>query len=105
MVGDVADLEGVEADLIFASEYFEHVSDPINHLNHIINNVKPRSFIIANAFGSKSIGHFDEYEANGDKVSNKAIGRLFNKSLREAGYQMMKTKLWNNRPSIWVREL
>jgi SAM-dependent methyltransferase len=91
-------------DLIFASEYFEHFERPIEHLLEIINTAKPRVFIIANSFGSRAIGHFDTYRHGEKMISNKIIGRLFNKMLVAHGYQNVKTKMWNNRPSIWVKQ-
>lgn len=104
MVGDIKEI-GKNMDLVFASEYFEHIEKPLEHLLEVITVLKPKVFIIANSFGSKSMGHFNEYIVNNQKVSNKSIGRLFNKLLRDNDYYMVKTKLWNNRPTYWRRKL
>lgn len=90
-------------DLVFASEYFEHIQRPIDHLNEVLVVGRPKYLILANAFGSRSVGHFNEYLVGDGAVSNKLIGRMFNGVLRDAGYSLAKTKLWNNRPSFWVR--
>ena len=91
-------------DLVFASEFFEHFDEPIETLNEIIDHGNPKYLVIANSFGSRSIGHFDTYLANGQPVSNKAIGRVFNKELRDRGYRKIETGFWNGRPAIWAKE-
>lgn len=88
-------------DLIFASEYFEHFEKPIEHLKEVLNK-KPKMLIIANAFGSKSFGHFNTYYHNDKAISNKTIGRLFNQALKFYGYKLVKTGFWNNRPNVWI---
>jgi SAM-dependent methyltransferase len=93
-----------KVDLIFASEYFEHFYKPIEHLSEVMKYLQPEYLLIANAFGSKSIGHFDEYEANGQIMGNKIIGRYFNHLLIKNGYRKIKTKMWNNRPNYWKKE-
>lgn len=90
-------------DLVFASEYFEHIEFPVDHLLDIISCCEPRYFIFANSFGAKATGHFNEYGYDNYSVANKSIGKVFNKALRWKGYKAIKTKLWNNRPSFWVR--
>lgn len=94
-----------DVDLIFASEYFEHIQDCLDHLDNIIYYCKPKFLLIANAFNSTSIGHFNMFvnKNNGD-IRRDKIGRIFNKTLREHGYIKQKTKLWNNRPNFWIRE-
>ena len=87
-------------DLIFASEYFEHFQNPIEHLDIILSK-NPKYLIIANAFGSKSIGHFDIYYHGNKKIENKKMGRYFNDYLRFKGFILQKTKCWNNRPAYW----
>ncbi len=93
----------IQSDLIFASEYFEHIEEPIKHLQNVLDVCKPKALVIANSFGSKSMGHFDEYIYNGEKIQNKKIGRLFNKTLRNNNYKQLKTGFWNNRPTVWVK--
>lgn len=89
--------------IVFASEYFEHIINPIEHLIDIVRKCNPKGFIIANSFGAKSIGHFDYYYHNGKKIQNRLVGRLFNKELRAMGYFKQNTKFWNNRPTIWIK--
>lgn len=48
-------------DLIFASEFFEHIEKPIELVELLINKFKPKFIITANAFNTKSIGHFSNY--------------------------------------------
>lgn len=102
IVPEIKVIEG-GTDLVFASEYFEHIQRPIDHLNEVLTVGRPKYLILANAFGSRSVGHFNEYLVGNGAVSNKLIGRMFNGVLRDAGYTLAKTKLWNNRPSFWVR--
>jgi SAM-dependent methyltransferase len=89
-----------DVDLVFASEYFEHFLNPIDHLMEVLE-MKPKMLIIANSFSPKSVGHFDEYLIDGKLVINKKVGRLFNNALRTAGYKSVKTGFYNNRPYVW----
>jgi hypothetical protein len=93
----------VPADLVFASEYFEHFEEPIAHLVEVVELTRPRALLIANAFSAKSIGHFDEYVVDGRRVSGDVVGRRFNDTLRRIGYSKIETRLWNNRPAYWKR--
>lgn len=102
VVPDIMNLPSGQADLIFASEYFEHIERPVEHLIHVCKTAKPRALIMANAFGARSTGHFNVYKNGDEVIPNKKIGRLFNKTLRELGYTQLKAGLWNNRPAIWV---
>jgi SAM-dependent methyltransferase len=90
-----------KVDLLLASEYFEHIPAPIDHLIEVIDTLRPKNMLIANAFTARSIGHFPQYMVNGQMVDGKATSRLFNNELRNRGYEKVKTKLWNNRPSYW----
>ena len=102
MVNDLAKAPR-DVDLIFASEYFEHIVAPIDHLKYIIAKFSPKYLLIANAFGTKAIGHFDVYDVDGEKIDGKKTSILFNVTLKSLGYKKMKTNLWNNRPAFWVR--
>lgn len=88
-------------DLVFASEYFEHFRDPVEHLIKVINCLHPRALIVANSFGVVAIGHFDLYSIFGEIVSPKKASIRFNNTLRFLGYEKVKTKLWNSRPTYW----
>ena len=103
MIGDIAEING-QADMVFASEYFEHIQKPIHDLRRIIQYANPRTFIIANSFGSRSIGHFNYYyDGENAPVNNKKIAKLFSAELRKLGYTKIKTGLWNDRPAYWKK--
>lgn len=90
-------------DLVFASEYFEHFQSPLDHLDYVIDTIKPQAFLIANAFGPLAIGHFKEYNVDGQFIDAKSTGKLFNKRMKHHGYVKVKTGLWNSRPAYWVK--
>tara|TARA_B100001250_G_C19817272_1_gene799326 strand:- start:2728 stop:3579 length:852 start_codon:yes stop_codon:yes gene_type:complete len=90
-------------DLVFASEYFEHFETPIQHLFEVLQELDPCNLLIANTFTSPSIGHFDIYKHEAVEYSGIQISRLFNKALKEKGYENIKTTLWNNRPTYWKK--
>lgn len=87
-------------DLIFASEYFEHIPAPVEHLRKILR-LKPMALLVANSFNTRAIGHFLTYEVDGQQMDGRATSRVFNQALRDAGYSEVKTKLWNKRPAYW----
>lgn len=93
---DIADT----IDLVFASEYFEHIEAPLDHLGELLD-LKPRFIITANAFGAISYGHFRHYIVNGEKVVCTDLPRLFADRMRSNGYAKEKTGFWNNRPTVW----
>lgn len=92
-----------QTDLVFASEYFEHIIEPITHLNLLCSIMKPSKLLIANAFGTTAIGHFDQYDTITGKLYAKDTSKLFNKNLKNMGFTKVKTKLWNSRPSYWSK--
>jgi len=92
------------ADLVFASEYFEHIQRPIEHLHEVLEAFQPRYFIAANAFGAKWTGHFNSYQYGALTLNARATAKQFALALKDAGYERVKTKLWNGRPSFWRRE-
>ncbi len=92
-----------DIDLVFASEYFEHIIRPMEHIKHIIDKLKPKYMVIANSFNTKSIGHFETYKHENDDIDQKKISKTFNKFIRDNGYTDIKTGFWNNRPKVWVR--
>lgn len=102
----VTELEKIKpkTDLVFASEYFEHIYEPVAHLREIISTLNPRNFLIASTFGPRSIGHFDYYKVDGEIVNAHTTSLLFNKELKKYGYEKIKTKLWNNRPAYWKKK-
>ena len=94
---------GGGVDLVFASEYFEHIPAPVDHLAEVVEALEPRALLIANTFNSPSIGHFPSYAVGGVQVSGKQTTKAFNSFLRSRGYEKCKTKLWNDRPNFWKR--
>ena len=90
-----------QADLLFASEYFEHFQNPIEHLLHVIENLKPKRMLIANTFTNNATGHFNFYVYQDQEINGKTMSRLFNATLRSLGYKKVITKMWNNRPAYW----
>lgn len=101
LVQDVTSLP-VPAGLVFASEFFEHLEDPIPYLWAVLA-LQPSHLLIANAFNAEAIGHFRTYRVNGRRADGRETSRAFNAVLREAGYTKQNTALWNNRPSYWKR--
>jgi SAM-dependent methyltransferase len=92
-----------KADLVFASEYFEHIEEPLDHLAYILLKCKPKYLVIANSFSADAIGHFRTYK-NKNKpttIYHKAMARHFNILLKSAGYYQEDIKNWNSRPSYW----
>jgi 2-polyprenyl-3-methyl-5-hydroxy-6-metoxy-1,4-benzoquinol methylase len=102
MVPDVSHIPE-RVDLVFASEYLEHIHDPIAHMTNITDLVNPRYLVLASSFGTKSIGHFDSYIDNGKKIAGSKMGRAFNTALRNMDYVKVQTKCWNNKPAYWKR--
>lgn len=90
-------------NLIFASEFFEHLYEPIDYLEKIINILSPKYLIIANSFNTHSVGHYNEYKVNGVIVKSNVMTKIFNDRLKSLGYTQVKIGLWNNRPNIWER--
>ena len=89
------------ADLVFASEYFEHFPTPIAHLEDVLNTTQPRYLIVANTFTSRSTGHFDLYCVDGKSIDGRKTSRAFSATMTRRGYRKLETRFWNNRPTIW----
>ena len=90
-----------KVDLVFASEYFEHFERPVEHLEDVIQKLKPTYWIIANSFGTDAIGHFQTYRHNDEFYDSREISRLFSQTMKTYGYDKVKTNCWNNRPAYW----
>lgn len=91
------------ADLVFASEYFEHFERPIEHLIEVIEHLSPRYILFANTFNAKSIGHFNTYKNLDSHYTGKEISRLFTQTLKDNGYHKVKTTCFNNRPNYYKK--
>jgi len=92
-----------KADLVFASEYFEHFQKPINELHRVVTDLMPTFMAIANGFNGHAIGHFNVYEHRGQTFSASRMSKEFNKAMKHYGYTKIQTKIWNQRPAIWCR--
>lgn len=92
------------ADLVFASEYFEHIEAPLEHLQNIIEECQPKCFIVASTFTKPAIGHFEKYRHAGMTFQGKSVGRMFGKVMRGFGYEKVETNCWNSRPALWRRK-
>ena len=90
-------------DVVFASEYFEHFQQPIDHLTEVLDVLNPVGLLVANSFGGRAVGHFNRYEVSGRWVDGKFAARLFNDELRSRGYVQVQSGFWNNRPSHWKK--
>lgn len=90
--------------LLLASEYFEHFQRPVEHLMEVFRSLNPSIMVIANSFGSKSIGHFDEYVHSGRRIKGSEVGRIFGGAMRREGYSLLETGFWNNRPQVWMKK-
>lgn len=88
-------------DLIFASEFFEHIDEPLVYLRNVISKNRPKYMLIANAFTQSAIGHFHTYKHEGKNYTGKEMSKMFNNTMKELGYVKQSTNLWNNRPSYW----
>lgn len=91
-------------DLAFASEFFEHFASPIEALRDHLDMYQPTAILAANAFTAQAIGHFPSYCVDGKYLNGDATSRAFGAEMRARGYSKQPTRLWNNRPSLWVRD-
>ena len=92
-----------EVDVVFASEFFEHLQNPIEFLNRIIRQYKPKYIIFANTFTNMAIGHFYKYQYNGQVVDRERLPMLFSKCLKYNNYVKVETNFYNNRPNVYMR--
>jgi 2-polyprenyl-3-methyl-5-hydroxy-6-metoxy-1,4-benzoquinol methylase len=102
LVNGIGKIPG-KVDVLFASEYFEHIQRPLEHIQDICSKLSPRHFIIANAFNTRSLGHFTHYKDGANVIDQSKMSKRFNDKLKALGYRKVKTKCWNNRPAIFSR--
>lgn len=95
---DINDIDNI--GVVFASEYFEHIERPFEHLLDIINNKKPNFLIIANSFNKVAVGHFENYKYENKMICQTKAQRFFTSLLREL-YKPIDAKFWNNTPMVW----
>ena len=89
-----------KVDVIFASEYFEHIQEPFEHLEDIILNNKPKFLILANSFNKRAIGHFHKYYYKNQIIDESKAQRRFMEICKANNYKQISAKLWNNTPII-----
>lgn len=97
----VDSFDNIKADLIFASEYFEHFSNPIEHLKDVIIKCNPKYMVVANSFGAKAIGHFMSY----GNISSSKMENIFSENMIHNGYTKTETSCWNDRPKYWKKNI
>ena len=91
-------------DLVFASEYFEHIFDAPINIKILIERLEPKYLYLANTFSQTSIGHFNINTGLFTSiVENKKTSKIFNSVLKDNGYVKVKTGLWNDRPNFWKK--
>lgn len=100
LVADVHEIAS-PVDLVFASEYFEHIDAPVAHLRDVVQTLRPRALLIANTFTAPSIGHFATYRVHGVELDGRRTSRAFARELARLGYRQAPTRLWNARPAYW----
>jgi len=99
---EAPDLKNV--DLIFASEYFEHFQNSLEHVFEVITCCRPRMLVVANGYNGHAIGHFHHYLYRGAAFPAKQTSLNFGTMMRHLGYEKQKTTIWNNRPAVWIRK-
>lgn len=88
-------------DLVFASEFFEHLTNPIEYLRKLINTYHPKYIIFANTFTQMSLGHFRSYFDGTEELKGVQVSNRFGKVLRDNNYVKLSTHFFNNRPYIY----
>lgn len=98
------DIPEKRVDIVFASEFFEHLKVPTFYLQYILMKADPKILIVANTFGSPAIGHFPTYLTHeGPTQSGRETARDFTSMLRYYGYKNLDCHFWNNRPQVWSK--
>ena len=100
-----------KVDLIFASEYFEHIEDAISNIQTYLMTFKPKYLYLANSFNTVSVGHFKTYKYKGNAYHNDILyhetkaSRAFNQQMKFLEYWPVATTNWNNKPSLWKKNV
>ena len=102
LVESIHDIEE-SVDILWASEYFEHIYNPIEHVDDIIKTLNPKHMIVANSFNTWGMGHFTKYDVYGTIVSQDKVSKMFNQHLMAKQYENVKCGIWNNKPIVWKR--
>ena len=94
-----------KGDVYFASEFYEHIRRPGDHLESVLAH-EPFAFVHATSFSAPwAPGHFHEYHYGDKSVpGNRGAKRLFHNILRARGYERRHcTTFWNGRPAVWIK--
>ena len=94
-------LENQQIDCFIFFDFMEHIENPIEYIEKLICIHQPKLLIFANSFNTHCIGHFNEYKHNNEIIDQKKISRIFNKAIRDKGFQKVDCSFWNNRPMIF----
>ena len=105
---DIVDSYDEKANMIFASEYFEHIENASDHLIDILQSNDPDILVTANSFPAKSFGHFNTFINTKIKdlpkeIDCKRMSRTFSSILKNHGYKKHDRKFWNDRPQVWIK--
>lgn len=90
-------------DIVFASEYFEHIENCLEHVSDIVDKISPRIMVIANSFNTRGIGHIYNYLNYGQVIHQSLISKQFIKKMISLGYAKVPTKFWNQSPNVYVK--
>ncbi len=101
IINNEEDLYNNEFDIIFASELFEHIENPIDLLRKTMK-ICNKFFVTSNAFGPEAYGHFTSYLVDDVVLAPRETSKKFLKTMREE-FEDMKIKTWNSRPRIFKR--
>ncbi len=90
VVEDIKDVD-TQIDLVVAFEYFEHIEDPLTHLEEILCT-NPKMLAVRNGWTGTAIGHFFKKSDNMEKKF---------KSIMNAYGYMSEKYFFNDEPKIW----
>jgi 2-polyprenyl-3-methyl-5-hydroxy-6-metoxy-1,4-benzoquinol methylase len=103
LIDDYSNIGSV--DMVFASEYFEHVDNCLEHVRDVVEKLNPKILVIANSFNTRGIGHLYNYHNYGDKIPQEKISKIFQNLMYSMGYEKAKTGFWNNTPHVYVKKV
>ena len=90
-------------DAVCAFEFFEHLEEPIKLLEDLLDTYCPKIIMFANSFTHMSLGHFRYYNVGNKRLTGLETNKAFYSVLKKNGYEKIKTKIWGDRPQLWVR--
>ena len=98
----------VNAEVVFCSEFFEHIKTPEDALKYIMGIPGVKHILEASSFRFSDVaGHYETFIFDNVEVSCNDAQKNFNKLMRRYGFQLSNkvynVSCWNNRPNIWVK--